>query len=1113
MKALTILFLAWILPFFALAQQTGFQLLSAKASGIQFENTVTDEVEHNILIYSNYYGGAGVGVADFNQDGLQDIVFAGNLVADRLYLNKGDLKFEDVTEEVGFENNGGWSSGVAIADVNNDGWPDIYLTRELYDNKPGLRANKLYINNGIKPGSADLVSFTEKSVAFGVADEERTRHAAFFDYDNDGYADLLLLNQPPNPGNYSELFGMELMQPQFAPKLFRNINGQSFENISAQAGINTPCFPNSLSTTDLNNDGWTDIFIANDYDAPDMIFYNNGDGTFTNIVDEATNHISYYSMGVDAADIDNDGWMDVMVLDMVAEDNYRLKANMSGMNPDAFWKLVDKGAHYQYMFNSLHFNNRMPQISFSDIGQMAGVSNTDWSWSNLIADFDNDGFKDIHVTNGLLRDIRNSDAAKSFPKYVTKVINQFIEANPDAGDVSIWDVLDLKEAMEQLPSEPLSNYMFKNNGDLTFTKVTKDWNMDQKTFSNGSAYADFDNDGDLDLVISNINERAYLYRNQAIENTDVSYLRVQLTDNQNHRTILGSKLHIVDEMGNEQWYEFSGARGMYSVSENIAHFGLGNAKKVKLLEISWKDGSQTRLEDLQANQLIKVDYSEQRETTVPKSASAEPLFSNITSESNLNHRHSENEFDDFQIQVLLPHKMSSFGPGMATGDVNGDGLDDVFVGASYGKEGILYFQTKEGQFEKAPSTPWSVDKMCEDLDAVFFDADGDADLDLYVVSGGNEYLPESISYQDRLYLNDGQGQFTKSKTSLPLIKESGACIRPYDFDQDGDLDLFLGGRHVPHNYPMPANSYLLVNEGGVFTNSTQELAPGLNSIGMVTDAVWSDYNQDGRVDLIVVGEWMGINVFTNENGNFRQSEPIENTRGWWYSIEANDMDGDGDDDYLVGNLGLNYKYKASEDEPFEVHYYDFDDNGFKDIVLSYYNFGEQFPLRGRACSSQQVPLIKDKFINYDLFASANLTEVYGQDNLKKALHYEATNFASIYLENLGNGQFKSTPLPNKVQVSSINDFVVDDFNQDGFKDVLLAGNLFPAEVETTRNDAGVGSILVGDGKGNFTPLTPEASGIFLPYDVKSLKLLKTGKKPLVLGAVNNGMIQILKANY
>ncbi len=1100
-----------LFPILLNGQKTTFKLLSAKECGIRFENTVTDEKEHNILIYSNYYGGAGVAVADFNQDGLQDLVFAGNLVADQIYLNQGNLKFENITEKAGFADNGGWSSGIAIADVNNDGWPDIYITRELYDNARELRKNVLYINNGPQNGQPDQITFTEQAAAFGVDDDERTRHAAFFDYDKDGFADLFLLNQPPNPGNYSELLGMELLQPQFAPKLYRNIEGKRFEDVSAASGFFTTGFPNSLSTTDLNNDGWTDIYIANDFDAADMVYLNNGDGTFKDVIHSAANHISFYSMGVDAADINNDGWMDVMVLDMVAEDNYRLKANMSGMNPDAFWKLVNEGNHYQYMFNALHLNNGLEQLSLSDIGQMAGVSNTDWSWSNLIADFDNDGWKDIHVTNGLLRDIRNSDAAKTFPAYVTKTINQYLQDNPDGGEVTIWDILDLDEAMDLLPSEPLSNYIFQNNGDLTFTQKTKDWGMNQKTFSNGSAYADLDNDGDLEVIINNINERAYIYENHSAGSGPSHYFRVKLTDEKGHKTLLGTRVHIIDQSEKEQWYELSGARGMYSVSEPIAHFGIGTANRIKTLEITWNNGQKTVLNNLSADQQITVDIQTAKQQKTTPSEIPEPFFMDITGACQLDYEHQENKFDDFQIQVLLPHKMSSFGPGLATGDVNNDGLEDVFLGASYGASGALFLQNENGQFDQSDSAPWMIDKMCEDLDAAFLDVDNDGDLDLYVVSGGNEYFPESISYQDRLYLNDGDGNFTKSKTNLPLFKESGACVRPFDFDQDGDLDLFVGGRHVPHQYPMPANSYFLVNEGGVFKNQTTAIAPDFQQLGMVTDAVWTDYDQDGQTDLIVVGEWMGITFFKNEQGIFRKEMLVDNSKGWWYSVKAADMDGDGDDDYLLGNLGLNYKYKASPEEPFEVHYYDFDENGSKDIVLSYYNFGEKYPLRGRSCSSQQVPAIKEQFKTYDLFASANLTEVYGTDKLRKALQYQATSFASIYMENLGNGQFKQHPLPNQVQVSSINDFLIKDFNEDGHKDVLLAGNLFPAEVETTRNDAGIGYLLIGNGKGQFEVMNPKESGIHLPIDVKGLKFIQTKDQPLIICAVNNGKVRVLQS--
>ncbi|MEM6967019.1 MAG: CRTAC1 family protein, partial [Bacteroidota bacterium] len=568
-----------------------FRLLPPESTNVNFQNTVTDKKEHNILMYSNYYGGGGVGVGDFNKDGLPDLFFAGNLVADEIYFNLGDLKFQQANVAAGITDNGGWSSGVVIADINNDGWDDIYVTRELYDDQPDLRKNLLYINTGkmFDLGNGKKgVRFEEKAAEYGLDNSERTRHAGFLDYDNDGWLDLFLLNQPPNPGNYSDFYGTNLMQEKWAPRLLRNNTNGTFTDVTKQAGILIPGYANSMVATDVNKDGWTDIFLTNDYESPDRLYLNNGDGTFKDILQAQINHTSFYAMGVDAADINNDGWQDVMTLDMVAEDNFRLKANMSGMNPQAFFDVVNNGGHYQYMFNALHLNN--DGKNFSDIAQMTGMSNTDWSWSNLIADFDNDGWKDVFVTNGLLRDIRNSDAAKTFPKYVRKTINEFIEKNPNAGEVHIFDILDLDKALDLLPSVPLQNYIYKNNGDLTFSKKIEAWGLEEETFSNGSAYADLDNDGDLDLIINNINAPAFIYENQSSNLNRNNWIEVQLIDNQTHTPLYGSKISIELANGAQQFWELTNVRGMYSTSENIAHFGLGKTNRIKAISIILPNG-------------------------------------------------------------------------------------------------------------------------------------------------------------------------------------------------------------------------------------------------------------------------------------------------------------------------------------------------------------------------------------------------------------------------------------------------------------------------------------------------------------------------------------------
>lgn len=1094
-----------VLPLGAQNNQALFSLLSARKSGIKFNNVLKDTREHNIMIYSNFYGGAGVGIGDLNNDGLADLYFAGNQVADQLYVNKGNMVFEDITEKAGMKDNGGWSSGVIFGDVNQDGWLDIYVTRELYDDDPELRKNKLYINNG------DL-TFTESAEAYGIADSERTRNAAFLDHDKDGDLDLFLCNQPPNPGDYSPFFNTELLLEEYSIRLYENMGGR-FQDVTEQAGLKRTGFPNSLTASDLNGDGWTDLYIANDFWVEDWLFLNNGDGTFTEKIHDNVRHISFSSMGVDAGDINNDGKPDVMILDMAAEDNYRLKANMSGMNPESFWKVVNDGGHHQYMFNTLQLN--IGEGEFRDVAQLGNVASTDWSWSVLLADWDNDGWKDVFVSNGLMRDIRNTDAAKNFKNYVEKALYEHLSANPPdpEEEISVWDIVDIEEALSITPSEKLQNYIYRNNGDLTFSKKIEDWGLKQKTFSHGAAYADLDNDGDLDLVINNMNDRAFVYENHAAERSASHYLRIKPVADRTHVSLFGTKIYLTTASGT-QYHELTGSRGMYSSSEMIAHFGLGRDKQVEEVRIIWSDGHETVETDITADQTLEISYSAASKQAMAEEVSqAQPLFVNQTNETGLEFSHQENAFNDYEKQVLLPHKMSTLGPCLARGDINGDKREDVFIGGASGQAGSLFVQQRNGSFERLVSPALNGDAKKEDLGATFFDADNDGDQDLYVVSGGNEFQPQSASYADRLYLNDGNGQFSLDRKRLPDLRISGSKVHPIDIDQDGDLDLFVAGRHIPGAYPLPASSVLLWNENGFFKQAGKEAAEDLIELGMVNDISSLDYNGDGWQDVVVVGEWMAITILENQAGKGLKKVDLPDlaaSQGWWFSVETADIDQDGDEDIIAGNLGLNYKYKATETEPFEVYYYDFDENGSKDIVLTYYNFGIQYPLRGRSCSSEQVPELKQKFETYDLFAGSDVFEVYGEKSLENALHYEAQTFASMYIENLGNGKFELKELPIMAQTSSVNAILAEDFNGDGHQDLLLAGNLYDAEVETTRNDAGYGIYLEGDGQGNFRQISREESGFYVPYDVKSLLSVPSKKDQFILVGCNDDALQAFK---
>ncbi|MFN8257082.1 MAG: VCBS repeat-containing protein [Bacteroidales bacterium] len=1064
-----------------------FQKVSPEKSGIHFTNTLIENDTLNYTKFPYMYMGGGVSVGDINNDGLDDIFFSGNLVKNKLYLNKGDMKFEDISEKAGIEGKNQWFTGSTMVDINNDGWLDIYICVSAKYQPSG---NLLFINNKNN-------TFTESAASYGIDDKSSSVQATFFDYNNDGLLDLYVANYPIVLVSMGADFYRKKMDeniPAESGHLYRNNGNNTFTNVTKEAGVQNFGMSIGVVAMDFNNDGWKDLYISNDFNPPDYFYLNNGDGTFREIVKESAFQTSIFGMGFDAADINNDGLLDMYQIDMTPEDHYRALINVIPMRRETFYRSLKFGFHYQYMQSSLQLNNGIFDgiPIYSNISLFTGTAHTDWSWGGVFFDMDNDGFTDLFVANGVLKDINNQDILSSSNEYFAK-----------------------KEVYrpELFPSTPVKNYAFKNNGDLTFSNYTAAWGFDDPTLTNGMAYGDFDNDGDLDFVINNVNEVAFLYENKAV-NKDFHYLKIRLNGPETNRFGLGSIVNIKTKTNN-QMQELTLTRGYQSSMAPVFHFGLGKNDSIKELKITWPDGRKQVIENIKADQTLTLDYKNAKlikeENTVTNSD-----FKDITVESGIMFKHTEDEFDDFTFEPLLPHKNSQMGPGLAVGDVNNDGLDDFFVGNAAHSAGALYLQANDGKFKEMPG-PWIQDSLYEDTGALLFDADNDGKQDLYVVSGGNEN-DRKTKYNDRLYLNTKNG-FIKTENSLPeKVNWSGKCIKAADYDKDGDLDLFLGGRIFPGNYPAPANSYILRNNGKKgkelkFEDVTDQIAPVLKGVGLVTDAIWTDFDGDNDLDLIVVGEWMKINFLENTSKGFiNVSDKLgfNETVGWWNCIKSADVDHDGDNDYLLGNLGLNYKYKTSKKEPFSIYSNDFNVDGRQDIVLSFVENGINYPVRGLDASTMQIPFLSQRFKSHDQFAKATLDEIYGEQMLEASLHYTANTFASCWLENKGSSKFVMHKLPNWAQLSSIND--VAGINYKNKPAFIVAGNLYGSEVETPRNDASIGLILEYD-KDELKAIPPPESKFIVKGEVKVIARIKlVSGKDAYLFAINNGTIKLIENN-
>ncbi|MCW5517202.1 VCBS repeat-containing protein [Muriicola sp. Z0-33] len=1075
-----------------------FTLMDPDDTGIKFKNLLKETEQFNVLEYGYLYNGGGVSIGDLNNDSLPDIYFTGNMVGSRLYINQGGMEFKEIAEEAGVFAEGLWNTGTTMADVNADGLLDIYVCRSAAKD-PQKRKNLLFINNG------DL-TFTEKAADYGIDDSGYSTQGAFFDYDKDGDLDLYVLNH-----STQEYAGFGQITPQlknrknkaYSDKLYQNNQGK-FRDVSDEAGLisNVLGFGLGIAISDINNDAWPDIYVSNDYNEQDYLYINNADGTFSESLEDYIGHTSLFSMGSDIADINNDGYTDIMTLDMLPEDNYRQKMVSGPDNYDKYSLLVQSGFYNQSMRNMLQLNNK--GTSFSEIGQFAGISNTDWSWASLFADLDNDGFKDVFITNGYKRDYTNMD-------FMNYAVQEKLNENKTGRRTAIMELL------EKIPSTVVENYTYRNTGNLKFNKVNAEWGIDQKSLSNGAAYADLDNDGDLDLVVNNIETEPFVYRNNSEILTANHYIKIKLKGSDANTFGIGARVEVYLPDGQKLIQELLPSRGYQSSVDYHLVFGLGTTEQIDKLKVIWPDGKVQLITDIKVDSTLTLFQKDAASNNSEQPREKNTYLTNISSDSVLVYAHTENNFIDFKREQLLPHKLSTQGPKLAKADANGDGLEDIFIGGAKGSSGQLFLQERSGTFRASDQKTFNNDKGAEDIGVLFFDADNDEDMDLYVVSGGADFNPGDSDLQDRLYFNNGQGGFAQKTGTLPQMQTSGSCVTAADFDGDGDTDLFVGGRLEPGLYPNAARSYILENDGlGNFKDITSDVNENLLKPGMVTDALWTDINQNGSSDLILVGEWMNIRIFENTSGILKEiteTAGLDNSWGWWNTIEEGDFDNDGDQDYVIGNFGLNSQLKASEEEPVELFVKDFDGNGSLDPILCSYIMGESYPVFSKDDLVGQLNNLKSRYVNYSDYAGQKMTDIFSQKQLEDAQVLKATNFASSYMENMGNGTFKLSALPRTTQFSPVYGIISKDLNADGNLDLLLAGNFFGTRVKYGRYDANKGVLLLGDGHGKFKFINNAESGMLINGEVRDVISVKgSDGQELVIFSQNNMPVEIYKIN-
>ena len=1040
-----------------------FYRLEGDDTGIFFNNVNAENEQINIFTYEYLYNGGGVATGDINNDGLPDIYFSSNNLENRLYLNKGNFKFQDITSLSGAGCKKGWKTGVSMVDINADGWLDIYVCRSA-DGDPKNRKNSLLINN------KDL-TFTDQASEYGLDDESYSTQSVFFDYDRDGDLDAFLLNhsllQISNSFNIKVINRVE-RYPHVGNRLLRNDYGR-FVDVSDSSGIYGPAsnYGLGVGVSDFNNDGWPDLYVSNDYVDSDKLLINDQHGKFIMATDSMLSQISQFSMGLDIADVNRDGNMDIMTLDMLPEDNKRQKLLFGPEHYYVYSMMQKNGYSSQCMRNMLHINNG--NGSFNEIGQIVGVSNTDWSWSALFADLDNDGFQDLFVSNGYKRDFTNHD----FLNY--KADQEIKIAQKKEGIYT--------EMISKIPSSKPINYLFKNSYGERFNNVSSKWGFDEGGLTHGAAYVDLDNDGDLDMVLNNMDANAGIYRNNIGDQLNNNYLKIKLLGKDKNYFAIGARVTLFTK-GNSIIREQYPVRGFQSSVDPILHFGLDTVAIIDSIQIRWPSGRLQKLDRISANQLIEVKENAGQNYNMDQQLPLKPYLRQVLIDKI---SHKENEFIDFLTQPLLPRMYSTQGPAMAKGDINGDQLSDIFIGGSKGFKGAIYSRNQIGNYQKMDQV---FDEAPEDVDASFFDADGDGDQDLYVVSGGYEFSSNEKSLQDRLFMNIGEGKFEKSENRLPKFLSSGSCVRPCDFDYDNDIDLFIGGRIVPGKYPEVPRCYILENDGkGFFKIVTSIVGPQLSQLGMVTDAEWADVNGDGYEDLIVVGEWMGIKIFINDNGKLvdKSGDLLNNPHvGWWNTVEVSDLDDDGDMDFIAGNLGMNNQMKPSLEKPVTLRYADYDGNGSIDPILFYHIQGKSFPYASRDELIAQLPMLKKRFVDYESYSSAVFETIFTDEEQKISKELVATTFETSVFINEEQNKFSRIPLPFQAQFAPVFSIGVVDVNGDDFLDIVLGGNLEKTRVRTGKYTGNNGFIFTGSSDGIYCYLNQKKSGLDIIGDVREI---------------------------